>query len=107
MPTRFDLVSGRRRIIDRRAAAADILELDRDQAAARLKSILGQGRDEIARRLEERPYAGTEAAASYAYLTDQLLRLVHDYVVERLHPVANPTASERLLLLAIGGYGRG
>ncbi|MDB5691587.1 MAG: [protein-PII] uridylyltransferase, partial [Alphaproteobacteria bacterium] len=60
-----------------------------------------------ARRLEEKPWQGSETAAAYAYLTDQIVRSAYDYVVARLYPVANPTASERLLLLAVGGYGRG
>ena len=75
--------------------------------AALLKDALAAGRAEIARRLARTPYAGTETAAAYAFLTDQILRLVYDYVTERLHPLANPTTSERLLLMAVGGYGRG
>ena len=107
MPVRFDLIPARRRLIDRRALAGELAALDRNKAAKRLKTALADGRAEIAQRLIEKPYAGTEAAAAYAYLTDQILRLVYDYVIEQIHPVANPTASERLLLLAVGGYGRG
>jgi [protein-PII] uridylyltransferase len=72
-----------------------------------LKQALADGRAEIARRLEEKPYAGSETAAAYAFLTDQLLRLAYDFVVTRLHPLSNPTQGERLLLMAVGGYGRG
>ena len=50
---------------------------------------------------------GTETAAAYAFLTDQILRLAYDFTSSRLYPLANPTASERLLLIAVGGYGRG
>ena len=50
---------------------------------------------------------GSEAAAAYAFLTDQIVRLAYDFVTQRLHPLANPTTSERLLLMAVGGYGRG
>jgi [protein-PII] uridylyltransferase len=42
-----------------------------------------------------------------SFLTDQIVRLAHDYVVASLHPLANPTRAERLLLVALGGYGRG
>ena len=82
-------------------------EADRADCAAILKEALAAGRAEIARRLAEKPYAGMEAAAAYAFLTDQILRLAHDFVTARLHPLANPTTSERLLLMAVGGYGRG
>ena len=107
MSTRPAVIPNRREIVDRRALAARLAQADRQAAAAILKQALASGRAEIARRLEEKPYAGAETAAAYAFLTDQLLRLVFDYVTERLHPIANPTTSERLLLMAVGGYGRG
>ena len=100
-------IPGQREVIDRRAVAALLDEANRKQAAAILKRALGEGRAEIARRLAEKPYAGTEAAWGYAFLTDQILRLAYDFVTQRLHPLANPTTSERLLLMAVGGYGRG
>ena len=107
MAARFSLVPARREIVDRKALAERIEGLDRRKAAALLKEALAEGRAEIARRLEEKPYAGTETAAAYAFLTDQILRLAFDYVTQRLHPLANPTTSERLLMMAVGGYGRG
>jgi [protein-PII] uridylyltransferase len=100
------IVPGQREIVDRRAVAA-ALEADIKAAPALLKAALADGRAEIARRLAERPYAGTEAAAAYAFLTDQILRLAYDFVTQHRHPLANPTTSERLLLMAVGGYGRG
>ncbi len=107
MSTRFAAVPNRREIIDRRAVAESLADIARPAATGILKAALAGGRAEIARRLDERPYAGTEAAAAYAFLTDQLLRVAYDYVVGALHPIANPTTSERLLLMAVGGYGRG
>ena len=81
---------------------AEALEgADRAGAALLLKQALAAGRAEIARRLEERPYAGTEIAAAYAFLTDQIVRLAYDYATRHLHPLANPTTSERLLLLGV------
>ena len=107
MAARFAAVAGRRAIIDRRTVTDRLERADRKAAAAILKQALADGRAEIARRLEDQPYAGTEAAASYAFLTDQILRLAFDYVTGKLHPLGNPTTSERLLLMAVGGYGRG
>ena len=60
-------------------------------AAVALKAALADGRAETARRLGGKPYAGTETASAYAFLTDQILRLAFDYVTERLHPLANLT----------------
>ncbi|PTQ13372.1 [protein-PII] uridylyltransferase [Sphingomonas oleivorans] len=116
MSTRFDALPQRRAIIDRRAVAdvlAALLPGEEDSAALRaaatplFKQALEQGRAEIARRLEATPTSGSQIAASYAFLTDQLLRLIFDFTVERLYPNSNPTAAERLTLLAVGGYGRG
>ncbi len=107
MPARAATIPERRGVIDRRMLADRIGRAERDEAARILKQALADGRAEIGRRLEEKPYAGTEAASAYAFLTDQILRLAWDFVTDRLHPLANPSAAERLLLMAVGGYGRG
>jgi [protein-PII] uridylyltransferase len=103
-------IANRRAIVDRREIA-DLLvglvggpqELRRG-ATKLLKQALVSGRAEIARRFEERPSAGAEIAAAYAYLADEILRLAYDFTLTRLCP---PRAPERLLLMAVGGYGRG
>src|SRR5688500_1429597 len=102
-----DQLANRRAIIDRRSLADRLRNADRTEAAALLKQALASGRSEIARRLLDQPYAGTESAAATAFLTDQILRLAHDYVVDHLHPRGRASAADRLLLLALGGYGRG
>lgn len=114
MPSRFDSVPHRRALIDRRRIAERLAAIEardtaalRQTATAELKAALEAGRAEIARRLEEHPSRGHETAAAGAFLIDQLLRLLWDFTVERLHPNANPTAAERMTLIATGGYGRG
>jgi [protein-PII] uridylyltransferase len=112
MSSRFDTVPQRRAIIDRRRVAerlaalgpAEPVEL-RLAATAVLRETLDAGRAEIARRLGEHPSRGLEAAAAGAFLTDQLLRLLWDFAVERLHP--DMPAGTRVTLIAVGGYGRG
>ncbi len=106
MATRFASIPNRRAIVDRRTLADALAGASRKRATQVLRTALADGRAEIARRLEEKPWQGSEAAASYAFLTDQVVRLVHDYALAE-HPVANPTAAERLLVMAVGGYGRG
>jgi len=100
-------VAGQREIVDRRTVGALLEGADREGVAVVLKQALADGRAEIARRLVDKPYAGSEAAHAYAFLTDQILRLAYDWVTTRLYPLANPTTSERLLLMGVGGYGRG
>ena len=113
MASRFDSLPARRAIIDRRIVAdrlAAILGADplavRREATTILRDALAEGRGEIARRLAEHPSRGHEAAASYAFLTDQILRLAFDLATERLLPPTNRTAAERIALIAVGGYGR-
>ncbi|WP_419826993.1 [protein-PII] uridylyltransferase [Sphingomonas sp.] len=111
MASRFDTLPQRRQIVDRRDVADRLAALPDDEALRRaatatLRDALGMGRDELVRRLTEHPSRGLEAAAGYAFLTDQILRLAFDLAVERLHPNPNPTKAERLTLMAVGGYGR-
>lgn len=112
MQGRFDHIPNRRAIIDRRALAERIAGIDaqdaalRAQATALLKTALAEGRAEIQRRLATHPSRGLEASNAQAYLIDQLLRVLFDLATQRLHPLANPTAGERLTLIAVGGYGR-
>jgi [protein-PII] uridylyltransferase len=106
MPTRFASLPNKRAIVDRRALADALAGATRAEATGLLRDALAAGRAEIARRLEEKPWQGSEAAAGYAYLADQMLRLVHDIAAAE-HPAPNPTDAERLLVAAVGGYGRG
>jgi len=113
MPSRLDSVPQRRAIIDRRRLSDALVALEGERPALRaaavalLKGALEAGRAEIARRLAEHPSRGLEAAAAQAFLIDQLLRLIFDFTTKRLYPNSNPTAGERICLLAVGGYGRG
>jgi [protein-PII] uridylyltransferase len=114
MTTRFESLPERRTIIDRRSLADRLAALPADGPAAMrpgavaiLRGALDGGRQEMARRLTVHPSRGREVAAGYAYLTDQLLRLIFDFTVGRLYPNANPSSGERIALIAVGGYGRG
>jgi len=113
MSSRFDHLPHRRAIIDRRTLADAIAALEGEGAALRqaatalLKTALIDGRDEIERRLLDHPSRGIEIAASQAFLIDQILRLLYDFTTQRLYPRSNPTAAERLSVIAVGGYGRG
>ncbi|PZQ62914.1 MAG: [protein-PII] uridylyltransferase [Sphingomonas taxi] len=114
MTARFDHLPHRRAIVDRRLLAEQVAAVDgTDMAATRhqvsllLKAALDAGRAEIARRLTASPSRGIEAANAQAYLIDQLLIVLADFTTQRLYPLGNPTQGERLLLIAVGGYGRG
>ena len=102
-------IDNRRAIIDRRTVADQLASLGKgkalkSEAAAVLRHALADGRSEIAHRLEEQPGAGRAAAQAHAFLIDQIVRLSHDFVCERL--VGQP-CSDGLALVGLGGTGRG
>ncbi|GAA4765606.1 [protein-PII] uridylyltransferase [Stakelama sediminis] len=114
MSDRINAIPRRRGIIDRRALSDQLTALPeapsaelRQAATAILKKALAEGRAEIERRFMEHPSAGLSTAASGAFLIDQILRLLWDFTLQRLYPNNNPTAAERMTLIAVGGYGRG
>lgn len=117
MVTLFDSIANRRAIIDRREIAdslailaaehqGDAMKL-RQGIVIRLRDALTAGRVEIARRLLDNPSRGREAAGAQAFLIDQIVRLLYDATVQYLYPNSNPTTSERIAVMAVGGYGRG
>ncbi|RIV89736.1 [protein-PII] uridylyltransferase [Aurantiacibacter xanthus] len=103
-----------RAVIDRRALAQKITRVVEDKGAEAgrgeivelLRAALAAGRAEMARRLTERPSAGHEIAHGHAFLADQLIRVVHDHVIDNVYPSHNRSTGERLTLVAVGGYGR-
>ncbi|WP_375428459.1 [protein-PII] uridylyltransferase [uncultured Sphingomonas sp.] len=114
MTDRFAALADPDAICDRRALADAVAALPDAEAgtlrrgvARLLREALDTGRAEISRRLAERPSRGLRAANAQAFLVDQLVIVLHETVTTRLYPSHNPTAGERLTVLAVGGYGRG
>ena len=56
--------------------------------------------------LAARPHSARLFVRSQAYLTDVLVTTAYDVALRYLHPLPNPTESERIAVLAVGGYGR-
>src|SRR5579883_2168507 len=108
-------IANPRQIVNRRelAAALDALaaaeanpERLRSGVLAAFKAALERVRAEVRRRFESE-LSGTAAVRSQSFLMDQLIRTLHEFVTVRIFPLANPTAGERIALVAVGGYGRG
>src|SRR5204862_4479215 len=47
------------------------------------------------------------AVREQCFLVDQLIRVLYDLVTEAIYPLANPTEGEKMVIVAVGGYGRG
>jgi [protein-PII] uridylyltransferase len=71
-----------------------------------LRQTLAKGHEEARHRLETLG-GGLDCARSLADLEDDLIRIIHDYIVTFVYPSDNPTSGERLSIVAVGGYGRG
>ena len=50
---------------------------------------------------------GSACAARLSHLMDEVIRALYDFAVTHVYPVKNPTAAERMAVVAVGGYGRG
>jgi len=101
-------IDNRRAIIDRRAVADRLASLRpgkklTSEANAVLRAALEQGRGEVLKRLRDEPGNGRAGARATAFLHDQLVRLAHDFVCERL--IDEPV--EGVSLIGLGGTGRG
>jgi [protein-PII] uridylyltransferase len=115
MASTADHIVKQRDIIDRKSLAEtlDDIASERETLTQRggvleqLQTSLARGRGEIDRRLQLHPSQGYRAATEQAFLIDQIVRLIYDYVTVHVYPAANRSASERIAVLAVGGYGRG
>ncbi|MEP3346530.1 MAG: [protein-PII] uridylyltransferase [Litoreibacter sp.] len=72
-----------------------------------LSEVQAYGRDVISQAFSKNPRAARRLTRSYSHLTDGLVRSAFYVALTYLHPISNPTESERLAVLAVGGYGRG
>ena len=82
------------------------LKIFRDNAVAELRRIRKAGMDEIASSFSKDPIAAEKVIRSYTWLTDCIVKSVWNITKIWLHPVPNPTRSEKLCIIAVGGYGR-
>ena len=74
-----------------------------------LKVALIEGKAEVQRRFEvagANTNFGSEVMSGNTFLVDQLVRILFDVATNRAYPVANKSTSEKLCIVAVGGYGR-
>lgn len=79
----------------------------RREAVAATRDAMTSGYAAIAEALRRTPFAAREATRAYTWLTDCAVMTALQVASRHLHPLPNPTESERLTVFAVGGYGRG
>jgi [protein-PII] uridylyltransferase len=106
--TRQRDIIDRLKVAEALAALAEDVSPDADRRLflPPLKAALDAGNAEIRRRFEEEGSA-SRSVREQSFLVDQLIRVLFDFVIERIYPLANPTSGEKLAVVAVGGYGRG
>jgi [protein-PII] uridylyltransferase len=72
----------------------------------RLKAVLAEGRAAAETQLRA-DGRGMACAKRLSALQDAIIVALHDFAIENVYPSDNPTASERMAIVAVGGYGRG
>ncbi len=72
-----------------------------------LSDALKHGRDAIADGFSQDPFSARPTVRAYSWLTDCIILSALNMTTDYIHPLSNPTDSERLSVFAVGGYGRG
>jgi len=78
----------------------------RSKVLAELKSAMTDGRDEVRRRLME-DGSGLLCAKRLSHLQNEIIRVIYDFAIYHVYRIKNPSAAERMAVIAVGGYGRG
>jgi [protein-PII] uridylyltransferase len=102
----FDAAAVRARI-DAACAEAEGAAAIRAATVAELLRANKLGRAEIGAAFEADPLAARRTTRAYCRLTDCLVREVLHVARTHLHPNPLPSESERVAVMAVGGYGRG
>ncbi len=88
-----------------REQGADVARL-RAATLPLFKQALAQARDEARRHLESGG-TGLGTAQMLSAATDTLIQVLYDFTVKHVFYAQNPTESEHIAIVAVGGYGRG
>jgi [protein-PII] uridylyltransferase len=71
-----------------------------------LKDFMLKGRAAAEARLKQTG-KGIQCAASLSSLQDQLIQMLYEVASQHVYLAQNPSTSERISVIAVGGYGRG
>src|ERR671936_476263 len=64
-------------------------------------------RRELSALAESRDGGGTACAQRLSHLMDEVIRALYDFATTHVYRSTNPSAAERMTIVAVGGYGRG
>src|SRR6478735_10211635 len=74
--------------------------------AQRLKIVMAEGRNAAEQQLLK-DRRGRQCAERLCRLQDDIIRVLFEFATQKLYGADNPSDSERMAIIATGGYGRG
>ena len=104
-PSALSLAAARGDLARMASAAGDEIAR-RAGVVAILKRFLDDGRARAEEQLKLTG-KGLECAAALSALQDQVIELLYDVTRRQFYRAQNPSTSERISIVAVGGYGRG
>ncbi len=81
-------------------------ESERAIFVSRLKKFYDDCRALVEAILVINPMFAPRALIYYSQITDKIVISIMRNVIKYFHPIANPTKSEKICVIAVGGYGR-
>ncbi len=79
----------------------------RQEALELIKAAFNTTRANIRHQVERGAISGMGGAAALSELQDATIQVIYDLATKHFYYAQNPTAAERLSVIATGGYGRG
>ena len=87
-------------------STTDIFTL-RKEGLGLIKAAFLKAREEVKRAVTEQGLHGLAAAQTLSGLQDAVIQVIYDFATQHVYLAQNPTSSERITVVATGGYGRG
>jgi [protein-PII] uridylyltransferase len=79
----------------------------RRTALAHIKTEFQAARERIKTKVGNGTLSGVSAARALSDVQDVLIQVLYDFAIKHFYYAQNPTDSERVAIVATGGYGRG
>jgi [protein-PII] uridylyltransferase len=79
----------------------------RKAALESIRTAFVTAREKVKAHMESGVSPGLAVARALSALQDTTIQEIFDFAVRHIYPVPNPTTSQRLTIVATGGYGRG
>src|SRR5580693_3035220 len=72
-----------------------------------IKAAFLEGREKVKYAVETQGLHGLAASQTLSGLQDAIIQVIYDFATKHVYYAQNPTAAERITVVATGGYGRG